>query len=248
MKFAICINEGGVGEHILFVRLDDEGAVKVLDPSRATLFSSEEEAEDRLYNNSLFPEKYSVIFEDELAKRAERFREFIDSDTVIGRVEEQLEPMLNFKFDPERHTIYDVIDWWHDYYTVGRGSEVSLSVCSSWHWAFSHFAGAAAFHGFKIHLTSGEERGMIYPEFLVDLDFPFEQFQREVNYFIEKYPETIEFGFNLFVKGYSGCRIAPISLKKRLWRVEHLSIDGGLEVCYNGFVNYVKDRVGRRPY
>jgi len=87
MKFAICINEGGVGEHTPFVRLDDEGAVKVLDPSKATLFSSKKDAVDWIEDNFSSAKRFSIISKKELDNKIKRFKEFLEVGTIVERVE-----------------------------------------------------------------------------------------------------------------------------------------------------------------
>jgi len=76
MRYAIASNYEEVGKFNTFIQLNNQGAVQVLDPSKATLFSSKKEATDWLKKNIPNPESegFVLISEKELKDWALQFK------------------------------------------------------------------------------------------------------------------------------------------------------------------------------
>jgi len=249
MKYAIASNRKEVGELSGFIRLDDEGAGKTLDPSKATLFSSKKDAKDWLIQNIVDTTCFSLVSEEELKDKSKQFQEFFENGAFFDRLT-LIDPTMNVMFDPEKHDVYDVMDWMYRQVTEGTGNEITFDVYYSWQDTRYGDLKGSAFQEFKVYLHDDTEKiRRMVPIFEVTVDFPFKQLEKEVTYLLDKYPSftTQEGGFDIYMDIDLGNptlmmeRIVFKRLGEEQWQAcssaGKVFYEGTLKECYDGIMD-----------
>jgi len=253
MKYAIGCKYSGIRKFKGFIRLDDEGVVKFLDPSKATLFSSKKEAEAWLKKHISEPEDFFLVSEKELKDRAKEFEEFLKGGGLLGEVT-LIDPTMNVMFDPEKHTVFDLMDWMYRYVAEGMEDKIAFDVYCSWHDARYGNLEGSAFQNFEVFLDDKTmEVCQIVPVFRVTTDFPFKQLEKEATYLLDKYPffKNQEDGLLIYLNvdigdTYDYKKFVIEWLDEEKWHAyntkEKVYHKGTLEECYNRITDWVKNR------
>jgi len=253
MKYTLASKYGWFGKLNTFIQLDNQGAVQVLDPSKATLFASKKEAEAWLEKNIPNPasEGFVLISEKELKDKIKQFEEFVKKGKPLERMT-LIDPSMNAMFDPEKHDVYDVMDWMYRYVTEYMEDKVSYDTYLSWDHV-PEMLKDSAFCEFKVFLHDDiGVIGQMIPVFKVTIDFPFEQFEKEITYLIEKYPflKHPENGFVAHVVVSSNVEYYEEEfvlqcIDEEQWHAYETrgeQYKGTLKECYNGIMDCSRSR------